>query len=426
MSTSEIRRLEAVQQFEAGIITQAEAAKRLGLHIRQVKRLVRAYRQGGPAGLISKRRGRPPNNRLDPALIQRALERVRLGYHDFGPTLASEMLLEHDGIMVRRETLRKAMIAAGLWNPDRKGRVQIHRLRERRAQLGELIQGDGSPHDWFEGRGPRCSFLALIDDATSRLMAGLFAPRETTEAYFALMNLYLTRYGKPLALYVDKHSIFRTTRTSRVTDEPTQFARAMAELDIELVCANSPQAKGRIERLNRTLQDRLVKELRLNQIDEIESANLFLPTFLEKHNRNFAVPARSIIDAHRPLTEDLIQILCSVSERTITRDLIVTFESERYQIIAPGCERRLQHAKVHVRKNERGLVIEHCNKPLEFLLLPDHQPKVIDSKELAVRATGSSKARVPASTHPWKAFRQHRPSSGDGSGWRPGATNARQ
>lgn len=264
MSSSELARLEAVQALEAGILTLADVADRLCISIRQAKRLRRRYRDGGPTGLISKRRGRPSNNRIDAGLLAAAIELVRERYVDFGPTLASEKLAV-DGVPIKRERLRQAMIAAGIWEPDLKRRREIHPPRERRPQRGELIQGDGSPHAWFEKRGPRCSLLLLIDDATTTIASGFFAPSETTEAYFEIMRHYLRQYGKPFALYVDKHSVFRTTRLTTGQDpkQPTQFGRAMHELDIELICANSPQAKGRVERANRTLQDRLVKELRL-------------------------------------------------------------------------------------------------------------------------------------------------------------------
>lgn len=425
MSTVEIRRLEALQQVGAGQITQQEAAARLGLSHRQLKRLWRAYKQAGAQGLISKRRGRAPNNRVDPGLLARAIAKVQAEYADFGPTLAAETLAERDGIFVRRETLRKAMIAAFIWIPHRKKRVQIHGPRERRLQFGELIQGDGSPHKWFEERGPRCSLLILIDDATSQLLAAHFAPSETTDAYFTLMDQYLKQWGKPLSLYVDKHSVFRTTRYARSAEEPTQFSRALNELDIELICANSPQAKGRVERANRTLQDRLVKDLRLHRISSIEDANLHLPLFIEQHNKRFATAPRSAIDAHRPLTEDLSRILCHVEERTVGRDLVVQYNHQLYQIIAPNGERRMKHAKVLVRKTKDALLIEHLGKSLQFEPLGERfrQPPIIDAKDLQGRDQSATwrvgDAQPP--THPWKSLPPKDPGIlRDISAWRAG------
>jgi transposase len=414
MSSAEITRLEAMQALEAGALTLAEVADRLRISVRQAKRLRRRYRNEGPAGLISRRRGRPSNNRVDPARLTAAIERVRERYTDFGPTLASEKLAA-DGIPLKRERLRQAMIAAGLWTPDLKRRRELHPPRERRPQRGELIQGDGSPHAWFEKRGPRCSLLLLIDDATTTIGAGYFAPSETTEAYFEIMRCYIQQYGKPFALYVDKHSVFRTTRRTVSQDPkaPTQFGRAMHELDIELLCANSPQAKGRVERANRTLQDRLVKELRLYGINDIASANAFLPEYLSRHNERFAIQPRSDTDAHRPLqaTDNLQNILAHVEERAVSKDLTFKFQGKTYQLTPTSGEHRMQHQHVLIRQIKGEMTVQHRGLPIAFgELFSFAQPVVeaksinehIDRSRLGPRLPDPKKQRLPARTHPWR------------------------
>jgi transposase len=414
MSSSEIIRLQAIQALEAGAITLADVADRLRISIRQTKRLRRRYQEHGPSGLISKRRGRPSNNRVDPSRIEAAIERVRERYSDFGPTLASEKLAA-DGIPVKRERLRQAMIAAGIWKPDLKRRRELHPPRERRPQRGELIQGDGSPHAWFEKRGPRCTLLLLIDDATTLIASGYFAPSETTEAYFEIMHRYIQQYGKPFALYVDKHSVFRTTRLGVGQDPkgPTQFGRAMQELDIELICANSPQAKGRVERANRTLQDRLVKELRLHGISDIASANAFLPAYLNTYNQRFAIQPRSEIDAHRPLQEsdDLQTILAHIEERTVSKDLTFKFQGKTYQLTGYSGERRMQHQPVLIRRINGNMIVQHRNAPVAFVEIASYAQPVVEAKSvnehidrsrLGQRLPDPKKQRSPTRTHPWR------------------------
>jgi transposase len=420
MSTRELARLRALELVSVGQLTQADAARRLGLSVRQIKRLKRAYAQNGADGLISKRRGRPSNNRTDPALLAAAIERVRERYPDFGPTFASEKLAA-DGLPIKRERLRLAMIEAGLWQRSRRRRRAPHPPRERRPQFGELVQGDGSPHPWFEDRGPRCSLLHFIDDATSTIGAALFAPAETTESYFALTKQYIERHGKPCALYVDKHGIFRNAQPTDHHDL-TQFARAMQELSIELICANSPQAKGRVERANRTLQDRLVKELRLQNICDIATANAFLPHFLQTHNARFAVPAQCDVDAHQPLrdNEDLARILVHTEERVVSKNLTIKFKAQTYRLLAPGLERRLQHQHVWVRSLGQTILIEYRGTRLDFELLHFEQRPVLDAKtlneqldrsRLGPRIPDPKKQHAPAPNHVWRNYQTRYPSS---------------
>jgi transposase len=413
MSKAELARLAAVQRLEDGSITQAEVARQLRISVRQLKRLCRAYRLHGPAGLVSKRRGRPSNHRLPADRVQQALELVRTRYPDFGPTFAREKLAQRDGIVLGRETLRKAMIEAQLWQPSRKRRAKVHQPRERRPCRGELVQGDGSPHDWFEGRGPRCSLLLFVDDASSAIGAARFAPTESTDSYFALTRDYVLQHGKPLAFYVDKLSVFTVTRPSE-QDDLTQFTRAMHELDIEVICANSPQAKGRVERANRTLQDRLVKELRLSGISSIDDANAFLPEFIARYNERFAVLPRSAVDAHRSLsdTDRLDATLCRWEERRVSKNLTFKYYGTLFQLDEPERERRLRYQHVRVLEHPSGITVEYKGRPLAFRSAPLAQrpvagakqiSAVLDRSRLGPRAPDPKKQHRPAANHPWRA-----------------------
>lgn len=274
MSRGELNRLDVLQQLANRQLKQRQAAELLNLSTRQVIRLVKAFKQEGPAALVSKRRGHPSNNRLAVALRAQVCELLRTRYPDFGPTLAHEKLRAVHGLSLGLESVRQLMIRQGLWQPRRARKAVIHQLRERRTRTGELIQIDGSPHNWFEGRAEKCVLLVMVDDATSRLMQMRFVEAETTFNYFAVVRSYISEHGKPLAFYSDKFSVFRVNIPNALSGTGlTQFGRAMKELSIELICAHSPQAKGRVERANQTLQDRLVKELRLRAISSVQEAN---------------------------------------------------------------------------------------------------------------------------------------------------------
>jgi hypothetical protein len=266
---------------------------------------------------------------------------VRALYGDFGPSFAREKLEELHEIRVAKETLRKWMVGAGIWVPRAQRLARAHQPRHRRACFGELVQIDGCEHDWFEGRGPYCTLLVYVDDATGRLMELRFVMAESAFDYFDSTQTYLRRHGKPVAFYSDKHSIFRVHRDGATdrTKGMTQFGRALNELNIEIICANSPQAKGRVERMNKTLQDRLVKELRLRGISTMESGNAFLPDFMVDYNRRFGREPRDPHDAHRPLRadEDLGQIFSWQEERRMTRNLVVHFKRVAY-LVEPGPE----------------------------------------------------------------------------------------
>lgn len=334
MSARELQRIEVLTEVVAGRRDVASGAAVLAVSVRQMHRLLARYRAGGGGALVHKARGRSSNNQLSVGVREYALELVRQSYRDFGPTLATEALFERHGIRVGRETVRKWMVADGLWL-SRKQRRTFHQPRLRRECLGELVQIDGSEHRWFERRGEPCTLLVFIDDATSRLMQLRFVPSESTDSYFKALEGYLETYGCPVAFYSDKHSVFRVNKPkAKGGSGMTQFGRALAELNIEILCANSSQAKGRVERANRTLQDRLVKELRLADVSTIEAGNAFLPGFVASFNERFAVRAARADDLHRKLgiaASRISDILCHREQRYVGAQLTLSYD--RKQII---------------------------------------------------------------------------------------------
>ena len=335
MSERDLQRIEVLSKVVAGRMTTVSASHVLDLSERQVRRLLERMRTGGAASIRHKAIGRPSNNRISDGVRDYAMTLVRERYADFGPALATEKLAERDGLRVSRETVRGWMIDAGLWL-SRKQRRTFHQPRLRREAYGELVQIDGSEHRWFEDRGPPCSLLVFVDDATGKLMQLRFVRSESAFTYFEALALYLERHGAPIAFYSDKHSVFRVAKKdARGGQGMTQFGRALCELNIEILCANSSQAKGRVERMNRTLQDRLVKELRLSGIDTMEAGNAFLPDFVEDYNARFAIiPARSE-DLHRPLNlapDRLTEILCKREQRYVGSQLTFSFERKRIML----------------------------------------------------------------------------------------------
>jgi hypothetical protein len=334
VSKYDLQRIEVLTEVLAGKRTAASAAGVLAISVRQTQRLLSKYRDGGGGALIHKARGRASNNQLGVGLRDYALELVRQNYRDFGPTLAAEALLERHELEVSRETLRKWMIEDGLWL-SRKQRRTFHQPRLRRESYGELVQIDGSEHRWFEERGDPCTLIVFIDDATSKVMQLRFVPSESTDSYFEVLRGYLDVHGCPVAFYSDKHSVFRINKPEvKGGQGMTQFGRALAELNIEILCANSSQAKGRVERANRTLQDRLVKALRLAKVNDIHDGNIFLPSFVEGFNGRFGVRAAKPEDLHRRLNlapTRLDDILCHREQRYIGAQL--TFHYDRKQII---------------------------------------------------------------------------------------------
>ena len=408
MSKQELTRLEVMQRIKDKRLTQKEAAGMLKKSVRQIKRLFRAYKAQGAKGLISGRRGKPSNHRLDEQVEQQVLDLLKEKYEDFGPTLAHEKLTEVHKLQLSRESVRRIMIEEGMWKPKRAKKPSAHQMRERRACFGEMVQIDGSDHAWFEERGPKCTLLVYIDDATGQLMELWFVPDETFFAYCEASRHYFERYGKPVAFYSDKHGIFRVNQeqTTGLGSGLTQFGRAMQDLDIQIICANSPQAKGRVERANQTLQDRLVKELRLRGISDIQAGNAYLPEFRDDFNRRFAVLPRSTHDAHRPLlkTENLDLILTHQKTGTLSKNLTVQSNHVIYQIQSDRPDYTLRNAKVTVCENAKGdVTILYRNVPLEYTIFhkPARQAEVVDTKTLDHQI---KLPQPPPSNHPWRQY----------------------
>lgn len=335
MSERDLQRIEVLSKVIDGRMTLMSAAHVLALSERQVRRLLERIRTGGAASIRHKAIGWPSNNRINDGLRDYALTLIRERYWDFGPTLAAEKLAELDGLTVSRETLRRWMTAAGIWR-SRQQRRSFHQPRLRREAYGELVQIDGSEHRWFEDRGPPCTLLVFIDDATGKLMQLRFVRSESAFSYFEALELYLQDHGAPVAFYSDKHSVFRVAKKDAKGGQGmTQFGRALCELNIEILCANSSQAKGRVERMNRTLQDRLIKDLRLEGVCGMDDGNAFLPRFMERYNRQFAItPARSD-DLHRPLNlapDRLRDVLCKREQRYVGAQLTFSFERQRIML----------------------------------------------------------------------------------------------
>jgi len=304
-------------------------AQLLGRSERQVWRLLKAFRSDGVADLISKKRGRPSNRRTAAAVRAAALWVVRHNYADFGPTLAAEKLAAEHGFSFSSETLRKWMIADGLWRDRKQRQKRVHQPRPRRECVGELVQVDGSEHWWFEDRGPQCTLLVFVDDATSRLMHLQFVESESTFAYFRAARTYLEAWGKPVAFYSDKHGVFRVNHPGALGgDGMTQFGRALHALNIDITCANSSPAKGRVERANKTLQDRLVKELRLAGAATLAEGNALLPGFIADYNARFAKAPANSKDLHRRLGpgDDLDDAFAWKEERTLSRALTLQYD----------------------------------------------------------------------------------------------------
>ena len=391
MSYEELDRVSVIQRVLDKRLTQREAARMLGLTSRQVRRLCKAFGRDGPAGLASRRRGRPSNRRLSAELQREVLATVRERYADFGPTLAHEKLTEVHGLRLSVETVRTWMTEDGLWVPRARRKPRIQQPRRRRPCVGELVQIDGCDHEWFEDRGPRCTVLVFIDDATSALMELLFCESESTFSYFAAMRSYLGRYAKPVALYSDKAGVFRVNH-----DEPkggagiTQFGRAMKGLNIDIICANTPAAKGRVERAHLTLQDRLVKELRLEGISDVASANAWAAEYRADYNRRFARAPRSEHDAHRPLqhSDDLDRLFTLQETRRVTKSLTVSYKRVLYVLDKTDIARTARGKSITVEEREDGSVtFWHGEHQLPATAFPKddgvRQGDIVENKRLS-------------------------------------------
>ncbi len=371
LSAKEVDRFTTLQRVIDKRLSQREAARVLGIGERQVRRLVRGLRTNGAGTLTSRKRGKRSNRALDDSLRDEALAIIRKRYHDFGPTFAHEKLVEVHDMPVSISTVRNWMIDDGIWKSRRDRVGRAHQPRNRRACLGELVQIDGSDHQWFEDRAPRCTLLVYVDDATSRLMELHFCPSEATFDYFTATRGYLERHGRPVAFYSDRHSIFRVATKDRAAggDRETQFGRALRELNIDIICANSSQAKGRVERANGVLQDRLVKEMRLRGISTMDEGNAYALEFMEDYNRRFGKAPQSEHDAHRLLRDDdcLDDIFTWQEERTLTKNLVLHYKRIMFLVEQTAETLALRKHRCRVYEREDGSIFWRCGAlPLRF------------------------------------------------------------
>ena len=407
MSQGERRRLEIFGQVKLEQMTVVQAGELLGVSYRQAKRLWARYQSLGDAGLVHGLRGRASNHQSEGWLRERVLARYGEQYGDYGPTLAAECLKE-EGLVVTVETLRRWLLSAGLWSRQRRSKLH-RRRRERKEQFGELVQMDGSHHDWFEGRRAWAVLRVMIDDATSRVNARFFE-EETLAAAFEMVQRYAQKTGLPRALYVDRAAIYRNDREPTPAEiiaeirPPTQFGRALQTLEVRLILANSPQAKGRVERVNRTLQDRLVKALRQRKISEFGAANTFLEAeFLPAFNAKFEVAAAQPADWHRalPAEMDLCRVLAVHEERVVQNDWTIRWQNGFLQL---GRDSGLQpQARLTVCEQLDGRVRLFAGDR-ELLWSPTRTEPSRPRKPARQNTgpTGSSQGQKPAANHPWR------------------------
>lgn len=390
MSKIEIDRMHVIRDFMAQRVNALEAAQLMGVTRRHLFRLAKAWRLRGPSALVSTRRGKPSNRAFPAILRSEVLELIKTHYPDFGPTLAAEKLRERHNIALSVETVRQWMRADGIWLTRKQKAKPVHQPRYRRECVGELVQIDGSEHYWFEDRGPQCTLLVFIDDATSRLMTLRFVETESTFDYYAAARSYLEAYGKPVAFYSDKHAVFRVNaKEAHAGDGMAQFGRALNQLNIDIICANSSQARGRVERANGTLQDRLVKELRLAGISTLEDGNVFLLQFMADFNRRFAKEPLNSKDVHRPLRADesLDEVFAWKEERTLSLNLTLQYEQVIFIVEPNAITLPLARKRVTVYDYPDGrLAIKHNGLSLPYRTF-DKRPQinpaaVVDNKRL--------------------------------------------
>ena len=400
MSVKELRPIHVLRQVMEHKLTQVKASALVGLTARQVRRLLQRVRMEGDAGLVHRGRGKPSNRRMPEKVKAKVLMLYAQRYGDFGPTLAVEKLAERHGIALSEETLRRWLTAEGIDHFRRRKRP--HRAwRERRPHVGELLQLDGSHHDWFEGRGPRCVLMAYIDDASSRVFARFYEYEGTIPAMDSV-GRYVRQYGVPLAVYADKHTTYQSPTKPTVeeqlagTEPVSQFGRVLRELGVELIPAHSPQAKGRIERLFKTFQDRVIKEMRLAGISTLDAANQFLDAYLLRYNQRFTVQPTQAADLHRPCParRDLNRILCIQTPRCLRKDFTIAHQGALYQI-----HDNLRATHVQVEERIDGTMrITHNGQPLGF-----HAITVRPVKAVEVKPVHHLRGPIPPRPdHPWR------------------------
>jgi transposase len=405
MAQHELRRLYVIRKAIDRTITQKDASEVIGVSLRQAQRMVACVRREGDKGIVHKSRGRPSNRSISGKTRQKILKLFKSTYHDFGPTLASEKLFERDKIQINDETLRLWLREEGIPYKERKKRPH-RQWRERKACFGQMVQMDGSHHAWLEDRGPWCVFMGYIDDATG-IPFGRFYTHEGTHPAMDSLKRYIKRYGIPQSIYLDNHTTYKSNKKQSIEDELaneialSQFERAAEELSINVIHADSPQAKGRVERLFRTFQDRLVKDLRLEGIKTIDEANDHLKRFLPMYAKRFAVKARKADDLHRPIAAgiDLDGILCVKTKRALRNDFTVTHDRKLYQILDNV---RTKTLMVEDRL-DGSVIIRHKDLALRFKEILGRPKKEISEAERAFKPKRVY-APVPIN-HPWRSFR---------------------
>ncbi len=403
LSQEELRRLHIIRKTIGKKIKQKEAAEMLFLSSRQIRRIAKRIEEEGDEAIAHRSRGRPSGRKLPMDIRDRVIKLCRGKYKGFGPTLATEKLQETEDINISDETLRLWLIESGDWKKVRKSRGH-RQWRERKHYFGEMIQIDGSHHDWFEGRGPKCVLMGYIDDATGKVY-GRFYEYEGTIPAMDSSRRYIRKHGIPVSVYLDKHTTYKSPAKLSIKDEInrreplSQFERAMKELGVKVIHANSPQAKGRVERLFRTLQDRLIKEMRLKGIKNIEEGNRFLKHYLPIYNRRFTVMPKKKGNLHRKIPEGvkLNTILCKKTERTLRNDFTIAHEGRLYQI-TEGTQAR----KVTVEERINGsMLITYKETRLKFREITERPRK--KPKRLNTRQPG--RKYIPPANHPWRYFR---------------------
>jgi hypothetical protein len=411
MSNRELQRLELVERVLKDKLTQVAAAEYLRLSTRQVNLIVIRVREEGKGGVIHRLRGRESNRKLTDKLRERVLKLYEDNYKGFGPLLASEKLEELNHIKLSAETLRKWLIADGKWEKSRKGRKHRQR-RERKGRLGEMVQMDGSHHDWLEGRGPKLVIMGYIDDATGKVY-GQFYEYEGTIPAMDSFKRYVREYGLPVSVYLDKHSTYKSWAKLTLaeelegTEKHSQFGRALAELGVELIFANFPQAKGRVERLFETLQDRLIKEMRLKGIRTLAEANEFLEWYLPVFNKRFNVIAREEGDLHRDVPKgiSLERSLRIKDKRVVQNDFTISYEGKVYQIYS-----KVNTKRVSIEERlDKTICLYDGDRRLAYKEIP-FRPKRYWQKE----ETGDEKAsmpRIPPRDHPWRQYKNKFPAA---------------
>ena len=409
LTASEQERYDIIRSCIDRDITNKEASTRLGLKVRQIQRIKRAVEKQGTEGAIHKSKGRISPNATNKATVKKTVDFLKQKKHqDFGPTFAQEKLLAL-GVEMNKETLRLLMIKKDLWKPHpRRGPQIVREWRERKERFGELVQFDGSYHDWFENDSEEC-LLAAIDDATSKIVKAVFEDNEGVFAVFRFWLSYVEAYGLPVAIYLDKFSTYKVNHKNAVDNKEfmTQFERAMTELGVQVICANSPEAKGRIERLFGTLQDRMVKEMRLADVKKRDEANRFVcEKYLPDHNAKFNVLAKNTNDAHRPLSDDLRVKLPSIfsiqSRRKVNNDYTIQFKTRWYQLEAAQKTSVYKRDEVIVEERLDGTVhIRLKAVYLEYQELPD-RPKPLRVPVVAI--TKQKPDWKPPKDHPWRKF----------------------